>query len=495
MRRRRFGFRSFHPCCSFVVFCTDYNDAISHYTLAIGSARADLFERAGDGLLHSQLASYYTNRAAAREKLGHMEDAVKDCQEATTIDPKFVKSYLREAKLHLQRGSFDTAIELYDKGYRINKVQASRLREQALAVRRKYNRSSTVIDQLRSTENLETRIQSTIPYPSEEELIRAQEDFLFVHKLCPGWSPIQIKRAEVMCALGDTEEAFRLVEELSRHPQTDETDASHVLILRAKLLFHKSQTEEAMKQLRHLLFEDPDNTRAIRLLKSMRAIVKLKGEADNAYRSRHFDTAVHLYSDVLSLCPEEAPGIKATLHFNRSSAQSKCENYEQVVADCSEALVYDPNYAKAYIQRANARLVIQDHRTITQRARIENCQKAIVDYEKAIELSQQSTDDLWKKIRRASEELRLAERKDYYTILGVDKQATQAEIKKRYRALAMQFHPDRQRNKSQDDRDAAVEHFREINLAYDTLSDLKRRALYDAGSADGTIEGMAEMPV
>ena len=66
-----------------------------------------------------------------------------------------------------------------------------------------------------------------------------------------------------------------------------------------------------------------------------------------------------------------------------------------------------------------------------------------------------------------------AARKDYYSILGVDKNAKLSEIKKAYFTLAKKYHPDI--NKAPN----AKEKFTEISEAYDTLSDEKKRKLYD----------------
>ena len=64
--------------------------------------------------------------------------------------------------------------------------------------------------------------------------------------------------------------------------------------------------------------------------------------------------------------------------------------------------------------------------------------------------------------------------RDYYTILGVDRKASQDDIKKAYRKLAMKYHPDQNK-----DDPSAEEKFKEISLAYDALKDDQKRTAYD----------------
>lgn len=73
----------------------------------------------------------------------------------------------------------------------------------------------------------------------------------------------------------------------------------------------------------------------------------------------------------------------------------------------------------------------------------------------------------------------MAEKRDYYEVLGVNKNATDDELKKAYRKVAMKYHPDRQTDKSDEEKKAAEEKFKEAAEAYSVLSDKDKRARYD----------------
>ncbi|HEY5648193.1 MAG TPA: DnaJ domain-containing protein, partial [Nitrospiria bacterium] len=66
-------------------------------------------------------------------------------------------------------------------------------------------------------------------------------------------------------------------------------------------------------------------------------------------------------------------------------------------------------------------------------------------------------------------------RKDYYELLGVNRGASETEIKKAYRKLAVKYHPD----KNQGNKDAESR-FKEISEAYEVLSNAQKRRKYDA---------------
>ena len=75
--------------------------------------------------------------------------------------------------------------------------------------------------------------------------------------------------------------------------------------------------------------------------------------------------------------------------------------------------------------------------------------------------------------------------KDFYQVLGVPDSASQGEIKKAYRKLAKQYHPDANPNNP-----SAAERFKEISEAHSTLSDAEKRKQYDQMRRYGAFDGM-----
>ena len=75
----------------------------------------------------------------------------------------------------------------------------------------------------------------------------------------------------------------------------------------------------------------------------------------------------------------------------------------------------------------------------------------------------------------------MATKRDYYEVLGIEKNASEEEIKKAYRKLAKKYHPDA----NPDNKQEAEAKFKEVNEAYETLSDSQKRQMYDQFGSDG----------
>lgn len=106
------------------------------------------------------------------------------------------------------------------------------------------------------------------------------------------------------------------------------------------------------------------------------------------------------------------------------------KNFKEAIADCERALQLDPSYTKARKTKAKALGESGDW-------------EAAVKELKAIHEANPEEPGIAKEIRSAELELKKSKRKDYYKILGVEKDADDTQIKKAYRKLAIIHHPDK----------------------------------------------------
>ena len=117
----------------------------------------------------------------------------------------------------------------------------------------------------------------------------------------------------------------------------------------------------------------------------------------------------------------------------------------------------------------------------------EDIEEAIRDYEAYGRLKgDEAGREVQEKVRAAKVQLKRASRKDFYKILAVPKDATEAEIKKAYRKLALKHHPDRAVDKKprgaakKKQLDAATsDAMAQINAAYEILATPEKRTQYD----------------
>ena len=119
----------------------------------------------------------------------------------------------------------------------------------------------------------------------------------------------------------------------------------------------------------------------------------------------------------------------AMIYTNRATALMKQEKYELALADLNKALEYNDKYPQAFHKRGEAHVKLKHY------------DEAIRDFQSAQNIDPQKF-DLRDKIRQTRVEEKHSKKKNYYGILGVDEHATEEQIKKAYRKLALQWHPD-----------------------------------------------------
>jgi len=271
----------------------------------------------------------------------------------------------------------------------------------------------------------------------------------------------KLMRGEAYLNMGNVNnlgDAQSIAMSLLRENQAD----PEALVLRGRALYAQGENDKAIQHFRKALECDPDYKTAVKYLRMVQKLDRMKEEGNTAYKSGQWQKAFATYTEALEVDPSNR-GTNSKLLQNKALCSLKLKDYTAAIGFCDAALKLDPSYTKA--RRTRAKCLGESG----------DWEAAIKDL-KALHETSPEEPGLAKEIRAAELELKKSQRKDYYKILGVEKDAGETEIKKAYRRLAIQTHPD----KNPDD-PKAQEKFQDVGEAYETLSDPQKRAKYDSG--------------
>ena len=165
-----------------------------------------------------------------------------------------------------------------------------------------------------------------------------------------------------------------------------------------------------------------------------------------------------------------------TLYTNRATARFKCDDFTGCAEDCDKALQVQPMHLKALLRRAACSMEQEDWK------------RAIADYESALQI-QPDDSSIKGQYRNAKLELKKASRKCLYKMLAVSRKASDVEIKKAYRKMALQYHPDRHSGACDEEKADMEIKFKEIGEAFEILSDPQKKQRWDSGESLEEING------
>lgn len=378
-------------------------------------------------------ATYLSNRAAAYISAGQYAAALEDCTRADDLDSNNPKILLRLARIYTSLGRPQEALDTYA---RIQPPPSAKDVAPAKAMKQHIEGAEDALKNgttgsmaLHALDQADKLLGLGAPKPRKWQLMRGEA---------------YLKMGNIN-SLGD---AQNVAMSLLRNNQAD----PEALVLRGRALYAQGNNEKALQHFRQALNCDPDYKDAVKYLRMVQKLDRMKEEGNKEYKSGRWQAAVDKYSEALEIDPLNK-GTNSKIMQNRALCLIKLKDYKGAISDCEKAISLDPAYTKARKTKANAMGQSGDW------------EGAVREW-KALQESDPQDATLAKEVRKAELELKKSKRKDYYKILGIEKDADEKDVKKAYRKLAIIHHPD----KNPDD-ETAAERFKDIGEAYETLSD------------------------
>jgi DnaJ homolog subfamily C member 7 len=376
---------------------------------------------------------FLSNRAAAYLSINRFREALEDALRALELDPSNPKIMHRLARIYTSLGRPEEALDVLS---RVQPPASAKDRASAESMLRYV-----------------TQAEETLKDGKHGSMVIIDLDHAR-QLLGSGVKPPRkwtLMAGEAHLKMGDSN-AFGKAQDIAISMLRENGQDPEAFFLRAQACYGQGDNEQAQKYVKMCMGLDRDSKRAMTFWRMIQKLIRTKEQGNAAFKAKDYPKAIELYTQGLTIDPANKD-INSKLLQNRAQAHYNLKNFDRAIEDCTEALRLDPAYLKALKIRARAS------------GAAGNWDEAIRDF-KGVAQANPSEKGIQDEIRNAEWELKKSSRKDYYKILGVAKDASEQEIKKAYRRLAIQYHPDKNRDGEGND-----EKFKEIGEAYETLID------------------------
>ncbi len=386
------------------------------------------------------IAKYYSNRAASRMHLALYSEALQDCFLSIEKDPIFEKSYSRAIHCYFKLGKFDKALELTEVAReRIPSFEIGDLENKILCAKQSFS-----------------EVVKCIGSSDFRKASSKLEDLKSCH---PDLIDVKILEIEIELGEGRMTNALKLIQqtlEKKRHPD--------LYRLKGALFFLQGEFDQARVELRMCIKLDPENAKAALTLKKIRKLEELKEEANSLFNSCRYESAIQRYMEALKI--DSSTKYNSIIYSNMAAAYMRISRFKEALEQCSMSLAKNSENLKALSRRIECLFKLHDYHA------------AIIDLEKLRRLDPSQELECTRRIHQAEQEISKQPKQDYYSILGLNRDASSAQIKSSYKKLALELHPDKFHGKSAEQR-AAEYKFKLVVEAYGVLSDPETKSQYD----------------
>lgn len=393
-------------------------------------------------------------RGATYLSLGKASQASADFDAVLALKPDFEGALLQRAKLKARAGDWAAARKDYRKAGKTDELAELDAAEEALA-----------------------RAHAAEEKGEWEECVASAGAAVVV---ASGMASVRALRARCRLQRGEVHEA---VGDLTHLAQINPGDIEPHLQISSLLYFSVNDYDRSVAQLRKCLHSDPDSKPCSKAFRRIKTLNKSLTSINALRTKRQHNSAAKLLvgtpddEGLIAEVNEELAELKQKGYINDKCPSEllamlydiTCDSYTEMNSVkkgkqyCDEALRLNPESIPGILAKA-ASLIEEDL------------------FEEAIRLLEAAPDGdnrIKHKLQEAHTLLRRSKTKDYYKVIGVSRDASDREIKKAYRKLTKQYHPDKYRGDMT--KEEIEKKMSTINEAYEVLSNPELRERFDNG--------------
>jgi DnaJ family protein C protein 7 len=408
-----------------------YNEAIEYYERAIK--------------INNTIEVLYSNKGTCEKCLKNYRQAIKDYKKALEINPKNTKNLNRLASVYIIVGNLGEA--------KIIQQKALNLEPNNSVYKDQMNIIAKIIED-------EEKMQEKI---KEQKFDDAEEICKRLIEKVPEF--IDLKKHYIKILLENVKIQDTLAYIAQKVTAEDKMRDEEFDYLTALTLYFDGQYDKAKKLLK--VIKQTNNSEKIEdLVKKVNEIESVKSKANELFKQKKYEEAIEEYTKILEFDPQNKK-FNSLILANRALCYQKLNKNTEALRDSNQSIKLNPYYARGYVKRGNVYMELKMY------------DDARADFQKAKELDP-SVSGVEGFLNDANKKAEKARKRDYYAILGIDRNASEHEIKKAYKKMAMKYHPDRN-SESEETKKMAEKKFIDVNDAYSVLSDPKKKSMYDQG--------------
>ncbi|KAG2690198.1 hypothetical protein I3843_09G173000 [Carya illinoinensis] len=387
-------------------------------------------------------AAELLERVSQSIKVKRYSEALDDLNAAIEADPTLSEAYFRRASVLRQLCRYEESEKSYQKflelkpGNSAVEKELSQLRQAQSAL----DTARALFDSGGFTKSLE-----------------------YIDKVVLVFSPacLKAKLLKVKLLLAERDYSSAIAE--SGFILKEDENNLEALLLRGHGYYYLADHDVALRHFQKGLRLDPEHSELKKAYFGLKNLLKKSKSAEDNVKKGKLRLAVEDFKAALALDPNHL-AHNVHLHLGLCEVLVKLGRGKDAITSCNEALSIDGELIDALVQRGEAKLLTEDW------------EGAVEDLKSAAQKSPQDM-NIREAFMRAEKALKMSKRKDWYKILGVSRMASISDIKRAYKKLALQWHPD----KNVENREEAEAKFREIAAAYEVLSNEEKRTRYDRG--------------